>query len=395
MNSRAARDIPALHPHVLPTNRHVTFTSWEGDLELTPSEPLTYADPYVSAAPPIAYDTRVWESPVVESAFPARELVPSWNARTPAGTWISVEVRVHDDGGWSSWLVLARWCELDPAAGGAITRTTVSGQRSGAVRVNVDTVIAADGLSFSSWQLRITAASATPGGWPTITLAGAMVSAFAPVTAGSSPGPGLGVELPVRPLSQRRHVDSFPHWDNGGQSWCSATSTAMVLDHWEVAPTATETAWVGHGADPEVVHVVRQVFDRDYGGAGNWAFNAAYAGTRGMRAHVTRLRDLTEAEAFIATGIPLVVAVTFTRDELPGAGYDTKGHLLTIVGFTADGDVISNDPNSHEVPSNDEVRVVFARDQFERVWSARRGGLTYVIHPPEHPLPHPPGEANW
>ena len=58
-----------------------------------------------------------------------------------------------------------------------------------------------------------------------------------------------------------------------------------------------------------------------------------------------------------------------------------SGHLLTIVGFTAEGDVVSNDPNSHRIASNDEVRTVYRRDQFERVWLGTNGGLTYVMHP--------------
>ena len=155
----------------------------------------------------------------------------------------------------------------------------------------------------------------------------------------------------------------------------------MLLEHWGHAPGRDEVAWVGHAVDPEVVHGVRRVFDRSYGGAGNWAFNTAYAGTRGLRAYVTRLRDLTEAEAFLAAGVPLVVSVTFREDELDGAGYDTNGHLLTIIGFTAEGDVVSNDPNSHRVASNEQVRAVYRRDQFERVWLGSDGGLAYVMHP--------------
>ena len=149
------------------------------------------------------------------------------------------------------------------------------------------------------------------------------------------------------PHSQRLHVGTFPEWDNGGESWCSPTSTTMLLEHWGRGPTAEESGWVGDAVDPEVVHGVRRVYDPAFRGAGNWAFNTAYAATRGLRSYVTRLRDLTEAERFVAAGIPLVVSVTFRRDELDGAGYDTNGHLLTIVGFTADGDVVSNDPNSH------------------------------------------------
>ncbi len=77
------------------------------------------------------------------------------------------------------------------------------------------------------------------------------------------------------------------------------------------------------------------------------------------------------------------MSVTFQRDELDGAGYDTNGHLLTIVGFTADGDVISNDPNSHTIASNEQVRTVYRRDQFERVWLGDDGGLAYVMAPPD------------
>ena len=48
--------------------------------------------------------------------FRARELIPSWNARTPPGTWLLVEVRVSSDEDglpWTPWLTLARWVEGD------------------------------------------------------------------------------------------------------------------------------------------------------------------------------------------------------------------------------------------------------------------------------------------
>ncbi len=56
---------------------------------------------------------------------------------------------------------------------------------------------------------------------------------------------------------------------------------------------------------------------------------------------------------------------------------------------------MSNDPNSHTVASNDQVRTVYRRDQFERVWLGDDGGLAYVMAPPDVPLPQAPPEANW
>jgi hypothetical protein len=380
------------------TERRSVLTVWETGFDWSPTPDVVYADVHVDGAEPAVYAARVWESPVVESPFAATELIPSWNARTPPGTWLHIEGRVGEGDAWEPWFTVARWAEDDPAGESPITRTTVRDQDFDAGHVETDTWLTEDGHGVDRWQLRVTAL-ARPGdeiAWPVVTLVAAAASRFAiaPDEPMSAPV-GRGHEVAVPPHSQRLHVGTFPEWDNGGQSWCSPTSTTMVLQHWGLAPKPDEVAWVGHDVDPEVVHAVRRVFDRSYGGAGNWAFNTAYAGARDLRAYVTRLRDLTEAESFVEAGVPLVVSVTFREDELDGAGYSTQGHLLTVVGFTPEGDVVSNDPNSHRVASNDEVRTVYRRDQFERVWLGSNGGLTYVMHPRDVSLPAPPPEANW
>ena len=81
---------------------------------------------------------------------------------------------------------------------------------------------------------------------------------------------------------------------------------------------------------------------------------------------------------------------SFLASELDGANYGTSGHLFVVVGFTADGDVIVNDPASS---SNDVVRNVYKRAQFEQIWlrtkrtnasggvSGGSGGIAYLIKP--------------
>ena len=49
---------------------------------------------------------------------------------------------------------------------------------------------------------------------------------------------------------------------------------------------------------------------------------------------------------------------------------------MVLVGFTPDGDVIVNDPAAK---SNDQVRRLYDRAQFERAWLTKSGGLTYVL----------------
>ena len=49
---------------------------------------------------------------------------------------------------------------------------------------------------------------------------------------------------------------------------------------------------------------------------------------------------------------------------------------MVVVGFEADGDVVVNDPAG---ATNAEVRRVYDRAQFERIWIAASGGTAYVI----------------
>ena len=69
---------------------------------------------------------------------------------------------------------------------------------------------------------------------------------------------------------------------------------------------------------------------------------------------------------------------------MPEAGYGTNGHLMVIVGFTADGDLIINDPADN---SNAAVRTVYTRENFESVWQRSTGGMSYVYHPKDVKLP--------
>ncbi|MFI6391937.1 C39 family peptidase [Nonomuraea sp. NPDC050540] len=336
-----------------------------------------------------------WTSRDTQVGFGATELIGSWTADTPAGTWIQIELRGTSPG--TKWYVLGRWAYGDAD----IRRTSVPGQADADGTVNVDTFAAAKGRPVDSYQLRVTL-HRKPGqaGGPVVRTLGAMASAV-PYRASVPVSPGgraWGVELKVPRRSQGIHLGHYPEWDGGGQAWCSPTSTAMVLGYWRKGPSAADLAWVDPSdPSPEVDYAARYVYDLDYEGAGNWPFNTAYAGRYGLDGFVTRLRSLTELERFIKAGIPVVTSQSFKEEELPGAGYGTDGHLFVVIGFTRTGDVIVNDPAN--APANDDARRVYPRAAFENVWlrSSSSAGIVYVIRPPGHRLPaRTPGlPANW
>jgi hypothetical protein len=355
------------------TPRHVTF-GW-----LDTADAGTWVD-----------DARTWVSAERAIPFGATALVASWHATTPAGSWVEVAVRGAADGdGWSPWLELARWTSdvetMQP--------TSVPGQAAEHVRVHTDEVAVDEAAPWTRVQARVRLRRTD--GTPELHRIGVMASRV-PAEAGPASAPALGraVTLDVPPHSQMLHRDRHLRF-GGGQGWCSPTSVSMVLDHFGVLPDPDAYAWVDDGPDRFVVHGARRCFDQAYDGTGNWSFNVAYAAGQGLEAFVTRLRSLAEAERLVAAGIPLVISASFTADELTGAGYGTQGHLLTLVGFTADGDPVVNDPASHERPDNDQVRTTYDRAQLERAWLTGSRGLTYVMHPVDVPLPEPPAEANW
>ena len=345
----------------------------------------TYTDPFAAGGPlTIPYHSGAWMSAPVSSPFAFDELVASWNAATPDGTWIKTELQATGSGRTTKWYVLGIWASGD----GTIHRTSVSAQGDADGFIAIDTFIRSKKAApLSSYQLRVTlyradGASATLT--PSVRFIGAMTSAESSFAIPSAPAGVVG-ELNVPQFSQETHRGEFPEYDGGGEAWCSPTSTAMVLRSWGSGPTVGQlAAFPGAGyLDGEVDHAARYVYDWNYQGAGNWPDNTAYAATfPGMSGFVTRLRSLAEAELFIAAGIPLVASI---NGKLPGFLFKkTSGHLLVIRGFTASGDVIANDP---AVLADAGVRKVYGRADFENVWLGGSAGIVYVIYPDGHALP--------
>jgi hypothetical protein len=340
------------------------------------------------------YVSGTWTSPVMPLSFPFNELVSSWNANTPDGTWIQVRVQPQiDDGHWAKWYILGRWSSSDSS----FHRTSVGGQGDADGFVAIDTFFAKDHPAIA-YRLEATLyrkVGVSTG--PTLTRLSAIAMnltnqkmTFPSATTMDGTQVDLG-SFGFPSYSQEIHHGDFPQYDNGGEAWCSPTSTSMVVSYWSHVknvnydPTPSEYQWVLDGLndpnhnDPWVDYTARAVYDYHYNGAGNWPFNAAYAASRGLVGDVTALHNLAEAETFIRDyHIPLVASVAWDSNKLAGAIKSTNGHLMVIGGFTGTGDVIAYDPASVD---DGHVRHVYDREQFERAWIPASGGIVYLIRP--------------
>jgi hypothetical protein len=331
-----------------------------------------------------------WTSPWYSTGFGFTELVASWNASTPAGSWIEVRMRATTDrSALTKWYTMGRWAYGDSD----IQRTSVGGQGDADGYVSIDTFFAKD-HPMTAYQLSVTLF----GSGATVTRLGAVasdpvnVNPYVPSTTTMT----RTIDLRVPPYSQEIHAGQYPQFDGGGEAWCSPTSTSMVLAYWGKGPTRADYLYVlsdyPGALDPWVDYAARYTFDYHYNGAGNWPFNTAYAAHFGLESEVTQLHSLAEAEQFVKAGIPLVASIAFEPNKLDGFLFrGTDGHLLVIGGFTADGNVISYDPAA---ASDATVRRVYDRAQFEKAWMTATGGIVYVIHPAAVALPPSP-LGNW
>jgi hypothetical protein len=209
----------------------------------TPVGRTDHTDPHTGESATWEYAT--WTSPVHRSTVPATELIASWNARTPAGTWITIELSAtYADGTATPWFVTGHWASGD----GDIRRTSVDGQGDPYSSVWTATLSvddAASGVRFTAYRLRLTLhrtpdARLAPTVWRADVMASDIPDRFTAT-------PAHARELRVPRYSQNVHIGQYPEYDNGGEAWCSPTSSQMIVEYWGQKPTAEDLARVRPG----------------------------------------------------------------------------------------------------------------------------------------------------
>lgn len=297
-----------------------------------------------------------YTGPVIDRAF-TRAII-SWQANAPQGTWLDVELRARVGDAWTKWYSMGVWHETDLP----FKRHSVSGQSDTQASVQTDTL--AMKLAANAVQARFTLFTTNQSLTPTVR---SYSISFTNGTdqAGTVPSTGVPSNLNVPKRSQMVYPD-------GGEVWCSPTSTSMVMAYWSII--------TGNTALNRTVPTVKNgVWDYVYNGGGNWTFNTAYAAAAGLDAKVTRMSSLAEVEQWTAAGVPVIVSIAYAAGELDGTPLTKSGgHLLVIRGFDAAGNVLVNDPAAS---TNEGVALTYNRLQFEKVWLKYSNGTSYLMYP--------------
>lgn len=310
-------------------------------------------------------------SPIVRPGFGFSQLIPSWNAATPAGTWLEIALRARIGPHWTRWFVVAVWAAGDTP----VERHSLSVRAMPDGRVDVDTLVLPDESGpANAFRVRLRLFTTDAAASPRVGNAAVAWSTTPPATAAAPAGDSALWDhaLAVPACSQMVYPD-------GGDIWCSPTSTAMILAYWQGD---------GGPCEPRVRAAVSGVYDWLYDGHGNWPFNTAFAAAQGYEAYVMRFTGFAEAEPWIAAGVPIAITFAWGPGELDGAALPAStGHVAVLTGFDAQGNPVVNDPAAEE---DGAVRRTYPRAQLERLWLEASGGAAYVIYPAGWAMPAAP-----
>jgi len=309
----------------------------------------------------------VVESPEITTPKPFDQVVPSWNAYTPAGSYLTVSLKVRIDGTWTKWYKMM----LYDTDGKPEAKKSFNDQNDALGRVGQDTLMLKK--NADAVKIRVELASADGKVYPSLRYLAVDMSDPAKLTDDIPAVKSVwGKEIDVPYLCQLSV--------KGGSVWCSPTSVAMVLDYWSKQLNRPEMN-VG------ITEAANNILDHGWGGTGNWSFNAAYAGSfKGMHAQIMRFTSVSQIEEWIAKGIPVIVSLDYRRLNRWKQGR-VVGHLMVIRGFTKDGDPIFNDPWAY-LDKGEKLRKVFKRADLEYAWLGNEGsrGTVYIIYPEDYKL---------
>lgn len=314
-------------------------------------------------------------SPNLEPGFDFDEVVLSWNADTPSGSYLKVHVQVRHGELWSRRFTYAIWNEDNTPH----KRMSVRGQSDDIAALRADILYSAK--PTDAVRVSVGLCSADGKTYPTLRMLAVHVLDTSTRLPNMKPRRSVwGKDLDVPQLSQLSVPD--------GGRFCSATSTAMVLSYW-----AQELG------RPELTCGVQQavdgIYDIGWGGTGNWTFNTAFAGTfGGIRAYVTRFTSVSQIEEWIAKDVPVIVSLDYNKLRARDTN-QRSGHLMVMRGFESDGKCVLNDPNTR-LDLGRNGRVVYSREALEAAWLRNPGswGTVYLVYPEGWKIPRN-GAMNW
>src|SRR5207245_11400924 len=107
--------------------------------------------------------------------------------------------------------------------------------------------------------------------------------------------------------------------------------------------------------------------------------------------YVTSIVVYTDVEEWVSTGIPVILSALWYW-LAPGRPPDSEIHLIFCIGFTKDGDVVTNDPATR-FERGEIVRRIYKRENVIHSWMKSHNAV-YLVYPENARIP-PDQFGHW
>ncbi len=334
-------------------------------------------------------------TPVYRTEAPFNDLVASWNAETPAGSWLEVLGRLYlpeydgwtdRDGtthdGWTDWLSWGRWsthiARCCPHAQDSHPRRdsedndgwafAYSYKGAGDSSVNVRGELTATAFQLKAVLHAADDCQALPA---LRLLAATWKNTHDPDWQSKCSYPEPAVEPAPSVLLDTPAISQMARDPDYARVICSATTATMLMN--------------ARGGDLLPEDVTLLGYDHGFGGNGNWSFTCAAAGAYGYESYVS-YSSFEAIRQEITRGYGVGLSVKYSDKEgdtvpyLENAPCRAPGHLIAIVGYYFSQELgeyvyCANDPagNSDGEVAHREYR----ESQLDKCWYRR---AAYFLH---------------
>ena len=302
----------------------------------------------------------------IKTEFPFNEAIPSWNGIAPAGTGFRVWMRVGTDTQMDSWFAIGQWGEVQPPE----IAPRIQQIRDGVVQTDYLALTRLKDAAAFKIEFFRREASLAP---PTVS----MVALSYTNTTGdkalwkskgdrSTTTVSAGGKMPNLTVPFRSQVVPNTEWIG---RICSPASVSMALEHF--------------GANIPTQDVAAELYDPGADMFGNWNRAIQGAAQHGVRGYLGRYRSFSAVRDALRQGAVVCASIRFEFGELDPANLPrmyakrgTKGHLLVVKGFTADGQVVVNDSASKDYGRDS----LWRQEDLAKAWFDK-GGVAYVMTP--------------
>jgi hypothetical protein len=327
---------------------------------------------------------------------PFIEALLSWNVDVPPGAGVRFEVRValrdrNADGSlalnytWSEWLFLGDWGDLPPRLpirtefefaflGGDTPRARGA--------VEIDAIVSDAPLDAIQWRaVAVRGLPIAPAHDPGALTRPIIIHRVALCTTASLDKTPLHVPVASRTppgrISSAESLARAIHGYDIDVPFRSQRTPDPLLSGRLCSPTSVSMVLASHGVSRPVFDVSSRAYDIRHDIFGNWPRNIQAAYALGVPGYLTRFSQWSDVYNSLDAGTPLIVSIQAKKGELRGAPYsETGGHLIVVRGYDAAGDLLVNDPASGEEAKG---RLVYKREDLQKVWFERTLGTTYVL----------------